>query len=263
MPLLTYHRTSFAQNHGDRVKMTPWYLRNPELLQSIEDEIDCSFPGLRLVIHDGKVIVRGRLDVFYEGAIYDSYNICIHLSDDHPISLPLVFEEGGRIPRIPARHVNDDGTACLFVFFERKKFWTDANSIKELIGGPINAYFYAQTYYEREGCYPYGERGHGLIGILEAIAEHMGFDSIRGITKTIEILEHDEIKGHWLCPCGNGSVIRSCHAKELSLLKGWISSEDAKAIRILLNQAIRKMSEKAHQEDHLISQMMQRMTKVN
>lgn len=243
--------------------MTPWYLRSPGLLKLIEDEVDLNFPGLRVVVHEGKVVIKGRLDVFFEGALYDTYNISMHLAEDHPKSLPLVFEEGGRIPRIPDRHVNDDGSACLFVFFERKKFWRNENSIKELIGAPINAYFYAQTFYARNGYYPYGERGHGVIGILEAIAEHMEFESISYIIQTLNVLEREEIKGHWLCPCGSGKATRLCHAGKLYLLKTWISPTDAKTIRLLLNQEIKKIKEKDLREERIISKMMQRLKALN
>ena len=146
--------------------MNNWWEDDPDLLYQIENDVESKFDGLRTVIVGGTVFINGRFDVFEDELHYDSYSISVKLTNNHPKSMPAVFETGGRIPKTSKRHLNEDGSACLFVPFERKLYSPDARSIGQFLGGPVNAYFYSQSYFERHKRYPFGERNHGIFGIF-------------------------------------------------------------------------------------------------
>ncbi|MFV8256650.1 hypothetical protein ACNQKP_02525 [Bdellovibrio bacteriovorus] len=232
-----------------------WYDRDPALLRGYEEEIEHSFPGLRLVLHEGKVIAKGRFDVYADGKIYDSYSISIHFLDGHPQSLPLVFEEGGKIPKIADRHVNIDGSACLFVFFERKKYWSNPRSLTQFLGGAVNAYFYSQSYYSKNGTYPFGERNHDVLGVLEAIQEHSGVESLEHAVKVVRLLEHKELKGHWSCPCGRGKALRECHGPYISELKKILSPDDAKSVMNRIKEIHKEWSTQRQRDFNVLGRL--------
>ncbi len=200
--------------------MVPWYLTNPKLLESIETEVERDFPGLRVLIIDNKVIIQGRLDIFCDSAHYDSYGVCVKLGDNHPIDLPQVFEKENRLPKTMDRHFyQDDKSACLFVPFERGIFWPDTRSISQFIGGPVNAFFYSQSFFDRNGHYPFGDRAHGLPGVLQSVKEIFDLKTNRQAISIMDVIHRDEIKGHWPCPCGAEKIFRKCHSNKVAELK--------------------------------------------
>lgn len=223
-----------------------WYESDNSLLTHLEAEIEKDFPGLRVVNHSGKIVVKGRFDVFTEEGICDSYAIEVVLSDDHPVTMPRVFETGRRIPRIAARHIYPKtGNACLFVPFERKEYWPDERSISQLLGGAVNSYFYCQSVFEREGHFPFGERSHDLLGILESIQERAAMPNLSQTPAVIEILTKPQIKGHWLCPCASGLVIRNCkHELALRNLSRLLAKNESKLILSELELVVKEMHQK-------------------
>jgi hypothetical protein len=200
--------------------IVPWFLTDPTLLESIEAEVERDFPGLRVLIIDSKVFIQGRLDVFCDSAYYDSYGISIKLSDNHPIDLPQVFETENRLPKTMDRHFyQDNKSACLFVPFERGIFWSNPRSISQFIGGAVNAFFYSQSFFDRNGHYPFGDRAHGLPGVLESTKELFDLNTNRQAILIMDAIQRDDTKGHWLCPCGSEKIFRKCHRNRVTELK--------------------------------------------
>ncbi len=210
-----------------------WYFEDPLLLASIEDEIENNFPGLRLLVLNKKVVIQGRFDVYYQDNFYDRYSIKIELADNHPISLPQVFETGGRVPTTAARHVYEEGGyACLFVPFERFKYWPDCRSMSSFLGGPVNSYFYSQSFYDQHGYYPFGERSHNLSGVIESIKDISNMDSNLKVVSTLDLISKNNLKGHWDCPCFSGLSLKNCHLSEVVKLKQILSQKDLEFLKI-------------------------------
>jgi hypothetical protein len=131
-------------------------------------KLEAVYPKLASrVSSTGAVTVAGEFDVMADGKHIDCFSIQIQLPAEYPISVPLVFETAGRIPRIPDRHVNPDGSACLFVPDARWKHWPVGSDLLQFVSGPVHYHFLAQAYFELEGKWLFGERPHGDDGVLD------------------------------------------------------------------------------------------------
>ena len=186
----------------------------PELTASRTDKI---------IIIDGLFVVSGPAGPF------DSYRIRAGVTSDFPAEEPVVFEEGGRIPRIADRHIfPKDGNCCLGVW-EEWLLTAQDHRFESFLTGPMHDYFVSQTYYEVHGEWPFGERSHGRLGVLEAYADLL--EIVRDeetITAYLHLLSRQTIKGHTLCPCGSGRRLRQCHSTDLQRLSRKIPAQMAK-----------------------------------
>ena len=75
----------------------------------------------------------------------------------------------------------------------------------------VESYFYSYEYYIRFGEFPFGERGHDLIGIVEAYQEIFNEQDIFKVYKLLQAISLRKYKGHLLCPCNSGIITRKCH----------------------------------------------------
>lgn len=235
--------------------MNKWHTEDPAFLNAIEAEVENNFNGLRVVIIDQKIFIKGRFEVFEDGVRYDTYGISVELSDDHPQNLPRVFETNGRIPKKARRHVNEDGSACLFVPFETRIYWPNPRSIGSFLGGPVNAYFYGQSYFEKTGKYPFGERDHDIVGVFEAIRDHSGMNNLAQALSVFDLLKKHEMKGHWLCPCGSQMILRRCHLEKIDTLKEMIGRSNIAFISERLNYLKNQMVDKRRRENQIFQQL--------
>jgi len=183
-------------------------------------------PELSVSRTDSSIILEGRFLVYgsdgpidSSNGVFDSYEIRAEVTELFPAQVPVVFEIGGRIPKIVDRHIfPKDGDCCLGVWIE----WlmkAPNHRFATFLNGPMHDYFVSQTYYETHGVWPFGERSHGKLGILEAYAELLGIASDeRIITDYLHLLSRQTIKGHAICPCGSGRRLRQCHSDDLQRL---------------------------------------------
>ena len=122
-----------------------------------------------------------------------------------------------------------DGTACLWVPGERWRYWPLGESMTTLLKGPVLSFFVAQSIYERTSTWPFGERSHGAKGIFEAYREMVGAARTNAVLMDfIKMLGKRPIKGHWSCPCGSGSPLRSCHHDQVLSLSEQIDVSEAR-----------------------------------
>jgi hypothetical protein len=175
------------------------------------------------------VYIRGSLFLYdlERGQEIDRYTIEVELLPDYPKSIPLVREVDGRIPRIASRHINADGTACLFVPDERWRHYPESASIVDFIGGPVHQFFLGQSYFEITGQWLFGQRSHGIVGLLEYYAEILETKKFKVIYNFISYLSKPQIKGHWPCYCQSGKRLRNCHLKKVFEYRSKISIETA------------------------------------
>lgn len=176
-------------------------------------------PELTVSRTDSFIILDGLFVVSGPAGPFDSYQIKAGISGGFPADEPVVFEEGGRIPRIADRHVfPDQGNCCLGVWEEWLLTAPD-HRFESFLTGPMHDYFVSQTYYEVHGEWPFGERSHGRLGILEAYSDLLGIAlNEKTIADYLQLLSRQTIKGHALCPCGSGRRLRKCHADDLEYL---------------------------------------------
>jgi len=176
------------------------------------------FPTLLVQIEDLAVFVRGVLPIvdLTTGAEIDRYLIEIELPADYPKSVPRVREKGERIPKDIDHHIfPNDGTCCLFVRDEQWRHYREGITILEFISGPVYQYFLSQSHFELAGKWLFGERGHGIWGILEYYSDELGSRDLKFILGFLDYLSKPVVKGHWNCFCGSGKRLRGCHFQKL------------------------------------------------
>jgi hypothetical protein len=204
-----------------------WHQRNPALFKQEKTEVESQYPQLHVVVTGDLVVVRGSFPVVAEGVVRDRYSVEIKLPKDHPNALPAVREVGGRIPRTPERHINVDGAACVLLPDERWRIWPPGSRLLSFLQGPVHNFFLAQSLVEKGDPWPFGQWGHGAVGIREYYAELINTTELQVIRAYLQCLAAKEVKGHWPCPCGSEKRLRNCHMSTVLDLRVKIRVLDA------------------------------------
>jgi len=205
-----------------------WQHEDTVLYEQEKSAVEAHYPELRFVTAADSVSLVGTFPVVFEGRVLDRYSVEIQLGRDHPRSLPVVREVGGRIPHHEDRHINaHDGTACVLLPDERWRLWPSGAPLLDYLNGPLHSFFLAQSLVERGDPWPFGQWAHGPGGIVEFYMELLGTKDVRIVLGHLDYLASKEMKGHWPCPCKNGKRLRDCHMKFLMDLRGKISRKDA------------------------------------
>jgi hypothetical protein len=186
-----------------------------ELQRQLEDK----YPDLRVFYEDQRLLVRGSFPVLSEQSVIDRFQIEAELHPDFPEETPQVWEVGGRIPRIVDRHTYTNGGSCLLVPEEWLAQPIEERNLASFFGGPVHNYFLYQCFAELGMDWPHGERPHGFKGVLEAFSELLGIEDPIQLLNFLKLLTHEQIKGHWNCPCGSGKIIRRCHISRIRELQ--------------------------------------------
>lgn len=206
--------------------------RKARVLAEVESTLADLYPTLHIIETDPLIIVRGVFPVHLEQNLVDRFFIQVTLRENYPKHTPEVREINGRIPRVLDRHViPKTGELCLFLPEERWKAWRRDEGFAAFLTKPVNLYLLGQLYFEQHGRFPFGERGHGLIGVFEYYAEELETNDIRVLFRCLDYLSKKEIKGHWECYCGSGKRMRDCHWETILALRQNIP-RDLAALRV-------------------------------
>jgi hypothetical protein len=74
-------------------------------------------------------------------------------------------------------------------------------------------------WYQRFNEMPWGERNHGLIGLLESYQELLKIKDIRSVSFFMYKYIKNELFQRQECPCGSGLPFRKCHRNLLNRLE--------------------------------------------
>lgn len=193
-------------------------------------EFQISFPEMRLNtgIKDKQIIV-GPLQLnhrYNDFTVNETFDVEINITDEYPFSVPIVRETGDKISR-QYSHIYSDGSLCLGIDGEIILKCNGVVNLTYLINTYVIPYFFSYRYYERFHEYPFGERSHGLIGILEAYCETFNVKSFRQAYDILKYAISYEYRGHLPCPCNSGRRIRNCHGQILRKITGNVSIKKA------------------------------------
>ena len=169
---------------------------------------------------DGGFLVSGDLgfsSTVGGVTIQDRYRIEMLISQDYPNRPPVVKEVGRRIPK--AFHVNPDGTLCLAAEIEVKRRFDKSQTLIHFVKDLVIPFFYQHSYFEKYGKMPFGELSHGAKGVLEHYVDYFGVDDELTALLLLKVIAEDNYRGHHMCPCGSGVIVRKCHGKQLLKLK--------------------------------------------
>lgn len=193
-----------------------------EIILSEDDINYISEKYPKLKIYDNYILWEISFWLNYEWFIIsDTYSIKILLESRDFSFIPKVIELAWRIEDIAKKynkeledvHINNDNTLCLIadveeiVYFQDWKF--NAPVFFESI---LEPFLYGMTFFEKKGIFPFWERAHWILGLLEMYSEwKITLENLfkRDQTKLIE--KNMNIKWHHTCLCGSWKNIRSCH----------------------------------------------------
>jgi hypothetical protein len=194
----------------------PWFERDPAAYAALESLLHARYPTLHAFIENGECRVRGT----YAAIDGDRYAVEIAVPANYPCSLPDVWETGGRIPREIDRHVFPaSGALCLGVPLALWIAMKGDFSVDRVLDGPVRSFLIGNSLVEEGAPWPHGDRSHGAAGILEHFGELVGTADPTVVgSLLVDLLKH-KVRGHWLCPCGSGRIIRKCHRKAVETLR--------------------------------------------
>ena len=163
------------------------------------------------------------------------------LAPDSPRVPPAVWEVGGRIPRVPdPHHVNTaDGSLCVVL---PEAFWYEypkGLSLAEYLEGPLRRHLSGQAVVLRGEPWPAGEWEHGSLGTLQFYKELFGARNEEQLQRFLDLVGRDEVKGHWICPCGSGEKLRHCHRVQVDKVRDRLPDTLLEPVRRAL-RSIRK-----------------------
>lgn len=174
-----------------------------------------------------------ELHAVYEGeVIRDRFEIRVTKANPASDRVPALYEIGGRTNAIAAKwrirdtrdlHRNPvNGTACICVKQEEKDRFPVGSDLVFFIDGLARDYLYGLAFYDRHGRWPWGERSHGPLGILEFYADNAAPLTSKDIEAVVPDLLKDKNwlefdqqlrrpKGQAACLCGSGQPLYRCH----------------------------------------------------
>lgn len=214
----------------------PWHEQHPKEYERVRKSIEAEFPYLRFTSRAERTVLVGTLPIVEGRRVIDEWSVEITLPHAGPrAGIPTVREVAGRIPHILDRHVYpNSGNSCLAVPDE---FWLrhpHGLELLDFLRGPVMSYFVSQTAFELGHGWPFDERSHGALGIMEFWAEVAGGKDIGKIRGYLDAIASHTYKPRWFCPCRSGRRVQNCHAEKIQTLRKRIPRELAARRRSLL-----------------------------
>ncbi|MCG0999928.1 SEC-C domain-containing protein [Lactococcus lactis] len=181
-----------------------------------------SYDGINLISFTNEknsfiVLFNFDANVSINGAnFFIDYKIHLEVPKNYPAELPIVFESGEkRVNNFP--HINPDrmGTFCLGTELDiRKKLKPDYSLSKYI---PLIAEFLGiYEYYNQYSIFPYGDRNHGKLGILETYKEIFNVTTNQQVANLMQVTKLKNKSRNQKCPCNSGIKFKNCHWDTLS-----------------------------------------------
>jgi len=187
------------------------------------------YPCLLATPIDSGFVLQGTFPVLHEQVEIDAFAISIELHRRGAVFAAALREIGGRIPRTEDRHIfGTHGFACV-ALPEDIYLQTHGKplSLIAFLDGPVRSFLLAQVVMEREGHWPFGERGHGTEGLADFYEELLGTRDLHLAARYLGILTYPRTHRQWRCPCGSGEKLRRCHAADVASLRSRLSPQIA------------------------------------
>jgi hypothetical protein len=170
-------------------------------------------------ITDG-IAIEGNLELYAECndiPITDTYQIRIKISRQFPAILPEVWELTNKIPR-KYGHFFSNGTLCLGVKTEILLNLIEYPSLLYFVEHFLVNYLYSASYWMKYAAMPFGERSHG-DGVFEFYKERLDVETDGQVLSILKAVtgKNFQYRGHLLCPCMSGAIMRKCKHKKFLL----------------------------------------------
>tara|TARA_R110002111_G_scaffold115634_10_gene176609 strand:+ start:63 stop:725 length:663 start_codon:yes stop_codon:yes gene_type:complete len=186
---------------------------------NVETEIAelCAFhKGLERCAEEknGLIAIKGVLSFVasYKGleSIQDWLEVELRIPKEYPEIPPEVTELQGKVVS-NYEHLNHDGTFCLAVPIAAKLAFKKEPNLRGFVNKLVISYLYSYCYWLRHGEYPFDDSPHGLSGFVDYYEKQFGTGLSPELFSGIEKIVKYGYRGHHLCPCGSGKIVRNCH----------------------------------------------------
>ncbi len=108
-----------------------------------------------------------------------------------------------------------NGVLCLETDTTIRIRFLDGFSLVVWVQEFVEPYYFSYEFFQRYGEFPFGERKHGLEGIVETYQELFQEENpVKVLAIMRSICEHT-YRGHSLCPCGSKQRLRLCHGPSI------------------------------------------------
>ena len=128
-----------------------------------------------------------------------------------------------RVLRLADLHVYPShGNLCLGAPREIQERCPPGTRLCQFIDDLVVPYFYGLSHFEQHGRWPWGERSHGMLGLLESYAERRIESTVEGVVQDLKLLRMlngwkelgkylTKYKNRRLCLCGSQRLFAECH----------------------------------------------------
>ncbi len=201
------------------------------------------YPGLEVVERkeDG-LLLRGKIHVFRTAQNFtldQTYRVEIRVPINSD-ALPTVISTDGAID-VSYPHRYNNGTLCLETDTAARMRFADGFNLTQWVDEFVEPYFFSYEYHCRYGVFPFGERPHGINGLLDTYQGIFDESDLRKVFILARYVCDGEYRGHIDCPCGSGKKLRNCHGPSLFPI---MTNPRKKAIVVRDLQTIREEIEK-------------------
>jgi ubiquitin-protein ligase len=172
---------------------------------------------------DGGVNIIGKYKICnqLEDEVFEDYfAIEIFVPDGFPDDIPAVKTTDGRIRASNYKeHVYTDGQFCLEIDTAIVVFLQDNPSLLVFLTRYLDTYLCGFLFYRKHKRLPFGERKHGISGLMDYYCELFDITDIKATFSLLTCLFKDNLKGHIQCPCQSGKRYRNCHRERINELR--------------------------------------------
>lgn len=144
-------------------------------------------------------------------------------------------------------HRYADGSLCIETDTAIRMRFVDGFDLVAWMDEFVEPYFFSYEYYTRYEKFPFGERPHGLLGILDTYQDIVCATQ-ENVATLLCYAAEEVYRGHLPCPCGSGNKLRNCHGQYLYPI---MTNQRKKAIaqedwQYLLKEISRAQSRRNH-----------------
>jgi hypothetical protein len=176
------------------------------------------YPNLRIIRQsDSQIDIKGKILInrnCEKISVYKEYGIeiSVPLNSD---KLPTVRETEHYIRNYP--HIYSNKTLCLATDTDLYLHFREGFDLGAWMEEYVEVYYFSYEYYSRFGVFPFGERSHNELGILETYKDYFSTNDIVDAYKILNFICSSPYRGHYPCPCGSNLRLRKCHGEKIIL----------------------------------------------
>lgn len=189
---------------------------------NLKADIDAAlklYPLLKIIEKDGILGIAGDLELIHPefNIPFETFSVELSFPKEYPNCFPRVLETGGKIERIPNRHVyTNTGTLCLAVPPEERLLCRHGINMSRFIKNVLLPRL-GEEYNVNNGGQYSREYSHGPDGFWEFYFKKFDTDDPNIVLKILKcITEQNTPKGFELCICGINEKYKKCHREAIN-----------------------------------------------